>query len=606
MFRALLTILICCVFSMAHAQTFSQPLPVEQAFALSGFMDENKQLVLQWNIAPGYYLYRNEVMISPAASNQANIGTLTMPEGVTKKDDFHGVFQSYSGLLVVHIPLVGKTNSLLDLNINYQGCSTAGFCYPPVKQKIQVSLAQIIGPTDLTDNIVNAKSDSSETLSRQDYATQLFSSHHVVFVLLGFLGLGLLLAFTPCVLPMVPILSGIIIGHGQKVSTQKAFFLSLAYVLGMAITYAVAGMVVALAGSNVQAAMQKPWVIGIFSGIFILLALSLFGLYDVRLPNKLQQRMASLGQGNTGGTYASVFVMGMLSTLVVSPCVSAPLVGVLTYIANNGNVVLGGAALLSMGLGMGIPLLLIGTTAGKLLPRSGAWMEQIKHLFGFFMLGLAIWMVNRILPMSVTLYLWAFLAIGMAIYVWRLQQSKKMWRQMHNIVGVALLSYGLILISSAVLGYTNPLNLFGNFSPSFAVEEESPFVVVKNMDDLDQQLQQAKKAGKKVMLDFYADWCASCLVMDHHVFNQPAIKDGLNQFVLLRADVTQNNSFDRALLKRYHIVAPPTVEFFDTEGNRLIKNEIVGEVNAKEFLADIVRVGDHQSTRLCQSNAQNC
>jgi thiol:disulfide interchange protein DsbD len=193
-----------------------------------------------------------------------------------------------------------------------------------------------------------------------------------------------------------------------------------------------------------------------------------------------------------------------------------------------------------------------------------------------------------------------------------LQQSKKIWRQVHNIVGVALLSYGLILISSAVLGYTNPLNLFGSFSPSLAVEavkaveQESPFVVVKNMDDLDQQLQQAKKAGKKVALDFYADWCTSCLVMDHHVFNQPAIKDRLNQFVLLRADVTQNNSFDRALLKRYHVVAPPTVEFFDTQGNRLAKDEIVGEVNANEFLADIVRVGDHQSTRLCQSNAQNC
>jgi thiol:disulfide interchange protein DsbD len=606
MFRVLLTLLIWCVFSIAHAQTFSQPLPVEKAFAVTGYMDENKQLVLQWNIAPGYYLYRKELTVSPAANNQVKIGTITLPEGVTKKDGFHGVFQSYSGLLVVHIPLAGKTSGLLDLNFNYQGCSTGGFCYPPVKQKIQVQLAQITGPTDLTDNIVSAKSDASHILSEQDYATQLFSSQHVVFVLLGFLGLGLLLAFTPCVLPMVPILSSIIIGHGNKVSTQKAFFLSLAYVLGMAITYAIAGMIVALAGSNVQAAMQKPWVIGMFSGVFILLALSLFGLYDVKLPNKLQQRMASLGQGNAGGTYASVFVMGMLSTLVVSPCVSAPLVGVLTYIANNGNVLLGGAALLALGLGMGIPLLLIGTTASKLLPKSGAWMDQVKHLFGFFMLGLAIWMVGRILPMSVTLYLWALLAMGMAIYVWRLKRSKKIWRQLHNLVGVALLSYGLILISSAVLGYTNPLNLFGNFAPSLAVEEESPFVVVKNMDDLDQQLQRAKKDGKKVVLDFYADWCASCLVMDHHVFNQVAIKDGLNQFVLLRADVTKNNSFDRALLQRYHVVAPPTVEFFDTEGNRLAKDEIVGEVSAKEFLADIVRVSDHQTTRLCQSNTQNC
>jgi thiol:disulfide interchange protein DsbD len=492
------------------------------------------------------------------------------------------------------------------LNFAYQGCSSQGFCYPPVKQAIQVNLAQITGPTDLADHITMLDSHpSSVPLSKQDYATRLFTGHHFGFVLLGFLGLGLLLAFTPCVLPMVPILSSIIVGYGNDIGTRKAFLLSLAYVLGMAMAYAAAGVVVALAGSSMQVALQKPEVIGLFSGCFVLLALSLFGLYDLRLPNKLQQRIASWSHRHVGGTYAGVFIMGVFSTLVVSPCVSAPLVGVLTYIANSGNVVLGGSALLAMGLGMGIPLLLVGTTAGKLLPKSGAWMDQVKHVFGLLMLAMAIWMVSRIIPAIVTLYLWALLAIFAAVYFWRLQHSKQPWRHVHNSLGFALLVYGLVLIGSAVLGYPDPLNPFGKFSPSMTAEN-SPFAVVKNMEEFDRQLTLAKQNKKQVLLDFYADWCASCLVMDRHVFNQKATQNSLSKFVLLRADVTQNNSFDRALQQRYHVVAPPTVEFFDAEGNQLTQNEIVGEVSEKEFLADIGRVSDHPKMDYCQSKTHDC
>ena len=608
MFRILLTLLMYCIFSVGHAQALSQPLPVEQAFAVTGYMDQNKQLVLQWNIAPGYYLYRNELKIAPTVNNQATLGTIELPQGTTKKDDFHGVFQSYSGLLVVHVPVVGNTDGHLDLNFAYQGCSSQGFCYPPVKQVLQLNLAQITGPTDLADSMRMLDAHPSSVISsasKQDYATRLFNGHHFSLILLGFLGLGLLLAFTPCVLPMVPILSGIIVGYGNDIGTRKAFLLSLAYVLGMAIAYAAAGVVVALAGSSMQVALQKPEVIALFSIFFVLLALSLFGLYDLRLPNKLQQRIARWSHRHVGGTYVGVFIMGVFSTLVVSPCVSAPLVGVLTYIANSGNVVLGGSALLAMGLGMGIPLLLVGTTAGKLLPKSGAWMDQVKHVFGFMMLVMAVWMMSRILPAVATLYLWAALAMVAAVYFWRLQHSKKPWRHVHNSLGFALLAYALVLVGSAMLGFFDPFNPFGKFSSPMSVAN-SPFAVVRNMEELDQQLTLAKQNKKQVLLDFYADWCASCLVMDKHVFNQKATQNSLGNFVLLRADVTENNSFDRALQQRYHVVAPPTVEFFDAEGNQLTQNEIIGEVSEKEFLADVLQVSDHQKIHYCQSNTRDC
>jgi thiol:disulfide interchange protein DsbD len=529
-----------------------------------------------------------------------------LPEGEAKKDDFHGDFQSYSGLLTVHVPVLGKADGHLDLNFTYQGCSSQGFCYPPVKQSIQVNLANITGPTDLTDDIVMQDSRVTfPSLSKQDYATQLFAGHHFLLILLGFLGLGLLLAFTPCVLPMVPILSGIIVGYGKDISTKKAFLLSLAYVLGMAIAYAITGVVVALLGSNMQIALQKPVVIGLFSVFFVLLALSLFGWYDIRLPNKLQQRIARWSHRHVGGTYVGVFFMGVFSTLVISPCVSAPLVGVLTYIAESGNVVLGGSALLAMGIGMGIPLLMVGTTAGRLLPKSGAWMEQVKHVFGLFMLGMAISMLGRIIPAIVALYLWAALVIFSAVYVWRLQRSEKIWRHAHSGFGIALLVYGFVLISSAIYGYSDPLNPFGKISPVLAAEK-SPFVIVKNMDELDQQLALAKQNKKQVLLDFYADWCASCLVMDHHVFNQSETQHSLSKFILLRADVTQNNTFDRALMQRYHVVAPPTVVFFDAEGGQLTQNQIVGEVNEKEFIADLGQLSNHQRLNYCQSSTRDC
>jgi thiol:disulfide interchange protein DsbD len=594
MTKILLTILIYCGILWGSATAMAEPLPAEQAFALTAFMDKKKELVLQWNIAPGYYLYRDQITVVAAQDGSAKIGAISMPEGQEKRDDLHGIFQSYTGLLTVHIPVASPQRGQLHLNIAYQGCSAAGFCYPPVKDNLTVNLLQITGPQDLTDNIVGDNMGVGSKVD-PDYVTRLLMGHNLFIIALGFLGLGVLLGFTPCVLPMVPILSSIIVGCGNDIGTRKAFLLSLAYVIGMAWSYANGGMIVALLGSHIQTELQQPWVIVLFSGLFVVLALSLFGLFEARLPTKLHQRLSSWSQRHQGGTYVGVFFMGGFSTLVVSPCISAPLVGVLSYIADSGSVLLGGVALLALGFGMGLPLLLIGTSAGKILPTSGAWMEKIKHVFGFMMLGMAIWMLGRVLPNTVILILWALLIMFMGICISRLQRTQKTWRTLHQGMGLILLSGGLILLGSVAVE---------KFSINTVVEQ-SPFVTVKNMEELDAKLAQAKQDKKQVMLDFYADWCATCLRMDQHVFNQQDVLQALHTFVWVRADVTKNNEFDRALMKRYHVIAPPTIVFFDSHGNYSPRAELVGDMNAKEFLAQIEQSGGPQ-IKLCQSNPNAC
>ena len=595
MLRILLTLLFYLVISVAQAAP-EQPLPAQEAFAITGFIDQDKQLVLQWNIAPSYYLYREQVRITPAKDNKVKLGQIDLPAGENRHDELHGDYQSYLNNLTVHVPVTSKTGKL-DLNISYQGCSSHGFCYPPVKQHLVLDLSTLVGPTDLTDYIVNP--GSAPQLSEQRYITQLLASHHLWLILGSFLLLGLLLAFTPCVLPMVPILSSIIIGYGKEISTRRAFSLSLAYVMGMAIAYAVAGVLVALIGGSIQVALQKPWVIAVFSGLFVLLALSLFGFYELQLPNKLHRRIASWSGKHQGGTYVSVFFMGALATLVVSPCVSAPLVGALAYIANSGDVLLGGSALLALGIGMGIPLLLIGTSAGKLLPKSGPWMDKVKQVFGLMMLALAIWMLARILPTIIVLSLWGMLALGTAVFIMKIERSHRLWQYMHHGVGAALIFYAIVLVGGGVLGSSDPLHPIASYH-NYAANHSAAFASVKNVEDLDKQLAQAKIDKKQVLLDFYADWCTSCVVMDHHVFNQPEIAKVLNHFVLLRADVTANNKDDQELLKRYSVVAPPTMIFFDEVGHQLPRSEIVGEVNTSEFLGDIEKVS------ACEVSSQQC
>ncbi len=600
MLKAVLSALFISFLAVAHANEGVKPLPAAKAFDLSGHVSAAHALVLTWKIAPGYYLYRDKVSVVPLADNQVSLGALTLPAGLPHHDALHGDFQAYENNLEITLPLASKQGRLA-VKINYQGCSTAGFCYTPIKRTLMVDLG-LVNPSQ--ELIVNAPPPQTSKLSLADqgYAAQLFNGRHYVIIVFSFLLLGVLLAFTPCVLPMVPILSSIIVGSGRHMNSKKGFFLSLSYVLGMAIAYASAGVIVALVGSNIQFYFEKPLVIALFAALFLVLSLSLFGLYEIRLPNAFQQRLASRSHKQQGGNYVSVFFMGAFSTLIVSPCVSAPLVGVLAYIGKSGDVVLGAVALLAMGLGMGLPLLLLGASAGKLLPRAGAWMDTIKHFFGLMLLAVAIWMLGRILPGPTELFLWAVLVIVTAVFIRQLKRSKRIWHHMHQGLGLILLSYGFILMGGALVGKTDPLYILEK--PITIASTQPTFKVVKDMPQLEQALQLAKQHNKPVLLDFYADWCVSCVIMDRSVFTQPEIKKALENFVLLRADVTQDNAFDQALLQRYQIVAPPTIVFITGQGAVLPKHSIIGEVDTKQFLGDITQLD--KKLQLCESAASSC
>lgn len=557
------------------AANMPQPLPEEEAFSFTISASSSSGLIAEWHIAPGYYLYRDKLHISLSSPIQGKITQINWPEADVKKDTIGGVYKVYSGTLIVPVMLQNITaNEMLKLQVHYQGCSKAGFCYPPIKKTISLSAGSSDNSTPLVNN--------------QDRIAKLMAENHLAVTMLIFLGLGVLLSFTPCVLPMVPILSGIIVGQA-KLTARRAFSLSCTYVLGMAITYALAGLAVAWIGSSIQVALQTPWVIGAMSGLFVLLALSLLGMYEIRLPNKIQNYLYGINQRQQGGNYVGVFLMGVLSTLVVSPCVSAPLVGVLAYVAETGNALLGGAALFSLGIGMGIPLLLIGVSAGQWLPKTGPWMNAVKSLFGLVMLGMAIWMLSRLIPAFVTSLLWALLILGSAVYFSLFFPFSKF--KLNQIGALVLVIYSLMLMVGVVK--ESPLLSGANAGVAVANKSLSNFRIVSNTSAFEHELQLAKQANKPILLDFYADWCESCLAMEKEVLSKPDVQKSLASFTLLRVDVTANNSADQALMKQFNVIAPPVNVFFNSNGKELSQARIVGEVDKQEFLSKLTHAINH-------------
>jgi len=543
------------------------PLQADNAFQLSVISATNNQIALHWNIAKGYHLYQDRFHFALQNSGRAQLGQVTLPSGISKEDNILGKYQIYEHSLDLILPIASVSNPKLDVLVSYQGCSDANFCYPPVTKKISVDMST--GSVGYVEHMF------------QDKVTGLLKQGNYFFICLAFLGFGLLLAFTPCVLPMIPILSGIIVGQNRRdLNTKKAFFLSLSYVMGMSVAYAVAGVLVALAGSHLAEIFQAPWVIGVFSGLFVVLAFSLFGLFELRLPHFLQHHIVRLSNKQKSGSYIGAVIMGALSVLIMSPCVTAPLVGVLTFIAQTGDIFLGSSALFALGLGMGIPLLIIGTTEGKFMPKTGAWMHIVKSAFGVLLLGLAIILLQRILPGMITLFLWSALFIIVATYLFKLKNifSKGL--------GALAFCYGVILLVGAAMGNGDPLQPLSSSHESVAAEGLH-FVRVNSVSELNEAIAQASKKHQAVMVDFYADWCASCLEMARTTFASNDIKSALNNFVVLQVDVSKNDAMSQAVEDSFNVIAPPTILFFDVKGQEMTSFRVVGAMDPDDFLAHV-------------------
>lgn len=568
----------------------AQFLPVDEAFVLAAAADGGSQVVLDWQVAPGYYLYRHRVAARNATPG-FSLGALAIPPGKKKTDEFFGDVEVYYDSLRVTVPVVRPADGAsLELAVSYQGCADAGLCYPPVTRTVAVDLPPPGTP---------AFADAPPMVAEQDRLAGLISGGRLPLIMATFFGFGLLLAFTPCVLPMIPILSGIIAGQGARATPRRSFLLSLAYVLGMATTYTVAGAAFAAAGQQAQAIFQQPWIIIGFAMLFVVLALAMFGVYDLRVPAALESRIAALsGRQRTGGM-AGTAIMGALSALIVTACVAPPMVAALAVIGQAGDVLRGAVALFSMAIGMGAPLLLVGIAGGRFLPHAGAWMTTVKALFGVMFLAVAVWMLERILPGSLSLALWALLVIVAGYYFAGFRRAGSApggSRLLVRGAGVAVIAWGLIMMLGAAAGGHDPLqplrgvSLPGILSPrSSAAAQELPFRVVASVGDLDRELAAARAAGQPAMLDFYADWCVSCKEMEKYTFSDPTVHDALAGFVLLKADVTANSPADQALLQRFRVFGPPTTAFFGGHGRECPQFRLVGYVPTDEFREHLSR-----------------
>ena len=559
---------------------------------------------MSFTIADGYYLYKKRISIQSTDNNHP----VVMGDGQfgqkaeIKNDPNFGRVEIFHKTLAVEIPVYAQNpqdvGQITTVKAIYQGCSQQGLCYPPQTIKANVKLLQLAPtPTVDTDNLTTVNNSASVSSKKTDTndansLSQFLAGSSLGLILATFLVLGIGLSFTPCVLPMVPILSGIIAGQGQGLSAKRGFLLSLSYVVGMATTYALAGMAVGYFGAsaNLSAWMQSPVVLSVFAGIFVLLALAMFGFYELRLPAFIQDRLSNLNQKQQGGTYFGVLLMGILSALVVSPCVSAPLAGALLYISSTGDMWLGGAALLALGLGMGTPLLLIGVGGGSLIPKAGSWMVVVKSVFGVLLLMVAIWLLSRFLAGAVTLVLWGLLLIVCGILMGALDNTQAGWQRFWKGLGVALLVWGVLLLVGAANGQSNPLRPLQFSSTSnkeLSNKTELTFRKVNNAQELEVALAEAKQQGKVALLDFYADWCVACVEMAHDTFSSPIVANALKPVVLLQADITSNDDNAQAMLKRFGLFGPPSVLFFNDQGQELRALRVMGSMDAEQFVEHI-------------------
>jgi thiol:disulfide interchange protein DsbD len=578
--KHIILMLVGFLFACSVFAANQQPLPVDDAFQLSVKNIQDNSVQLHWDIAENYHLYKDKFHFVLDDESKDELGQVNLPAGIPTHDDILGDYEIYNKTVDLAVPFKKIEERNTVLLVTYQGCSENGFCYPPVTKHLTINFQGLAQPT-----IINSVEASSVSL--QDRVTHLLEKKNYFLICFVFIGLGLLLAFTPCVLPMIPILSGIIVGQDREnLTTRRAFFLSLSYVLGMSFTYAGAGVLVSLAGNHLSETFQIPWVIILFSLLFVVLALSLFGFYELKLPYFIQHRILHLSNKQKTGSYAGAIMMGALSVLIVSPCVTAPLVGVLTFIGQSGDIVLGSIALFSLGLGMGLPLIIIGTTEGRFLPKSGPWMNVVKSSFGILLIGVAIYLLQRILPASVSLMIWAGFMIILGFYLGVGAPHRRVssgWIKFGKGLGLLFFCYGIILLVGGALGnkdFFSPLQS----NKTIVAENALNFQAIKNFSELQNALSDARKQNKVALLDYYADWCVACHEMDKSTFSDPKVKEALKNIILLRIDITTNDAQTRSLQDYFNVIAPPTILFFDKEGKELKEFRIIGSMSSQDFL----------------------
>jgi thioredoxin:protein disulfide reductase len=603
--------LLCLIPLYAHAIEEDSLLDPQEAFKYSVRVLDAQSIETRFQVAKGYHLYRDKVKFE-VTTKGVELGSVQLPPGKVEEDAIFGRTVVYRDDVRIKLPLnrIDPDVGEITLKVVSQGCADAGVCYPPQTHESQLDLPTLPGrkgagvssqggtPLPLLEGKVASDPGTALIKSTQSESTHienLFRGGSFWLIVSFFFGAGLLLALTPCVFPMIPILSGIIAGQGQQLTKTRAFVLSLSYVLGMAITYALVGIAAGLSGSLLSAALQNPWVLGSFALVFVVLAFSMFGFYELQLPNAIQSKFSNASNKMKGGSTIGVFVMGALSAVIVGPCVAAPLAGALLYIGQTHNVWLGGSALFAMALGMGVPLILVGISAGALLPKAGGWMHTVKSFFGVLLLGVAIWLISPVIPDVMNMFLWAALLISSAIYLGAIDPLPakaggftKFWKG----IGIIALISGASILIGALSGGRNILQPLANLSVSVAGADSDAnahasmkFVRVKNVADLESHIKQS--GGKHIILDFYADWCVSCKEYEKFTFSDPRVKEKLATAVLLQADVTANTDADKELLKRFSLFGPPGIIFFDKMGGELKASRVVGYLPPDKFLDNL-------------------
>jgi thiol:disulfide interchange protein DsbD len=578
-----LILLLVMAFSLFAIQpSFLMP---DEAFKPSAKLNANMQIEAKVWIAKEIYLYENFLKFKINNIKNIDIKEVIKPKSVEHHGDM--VYLKTPEFIIDLKKLSNITNiEEIELEIAYQGCSEQGLCYEPYTKvfKLSIDSSKLSLSNELKILKTVSKIVEKEELSQTDKIADTIKSGSLIVILLTFLGFGLLLALTPCVFPMIPIISGVIISQGEGLTTKKAFFLSVVYVLAMAVAYTIAGVLAGLFGSNLQATLQAPWVIYSFSAVFVALAMSMFGFYELKLPDSL---VAKVSSSSSKSGFVGVAIMGFLSALIVGPCVAAPLAGALVYIGQTGDAVLGGMALFSMSIGMGLPLIAVGVSAGKFMPRPGAWMTMVSAIFGIMMLGVAIWMLERIVSYDIIILLYAMLGISSAVYFGAFQSSLHVFQRS---VAIIIFIYSTSLFIGFLAGSTSmikPLSFLSSASVVSSSTKHLNFIKVTSLDELDLVL--AKNKGKKIMLDFSAEWCTACKELEEVTFSNKDVQAKLSDYVLINADVTQNSDTQKAMSKKYGVFGPPVLIFFDKELKVIKSKTIVGFIEPNNFLKHLAK-----------------